>query len=64
MGGEAAATRMVPGRRDPPGGAMTRRLILATSAVAVAASLGYAAVAAQSKPAAGLPSVSVFKSPT
>ncbi len=43
---------------------MTRRLMLATSAVAVAASLGYAAVAAQSKPAAGLPSVSVFKSPT
>ncbi len=43
---------------------MIRRLMFAASVVAVATSLGYAAVTAQSKPVAGLPSVSVFKSPT
>jgi hypothetical protein len=43
---------------------MTRRLTLVVCAVIVAGGLGYAAVSAQSKPAAGGTTVTVFKSPT
>jgi hypothetical protein len=43
---------------------MIRRTTLLVCAVVVAAGLGYAAVSAQSKPAAGSPTVSVFKTPT
>lgn len=43
---------------------MIRRTTLVVCAVVVTAGLGYAAVSAQSKPAAATPSVSVFKTPT
>jgi len=43
---------------------MTRRFTFFASAVIATAGLGYAAVSAQSTPAAGAATVSVFKSPT
>ena len=43
---------------------MIRRATFLVGAVVVSAGLGYAVVSAQQKPAAGNPSVAVFKTPT
>jgi hypothetical protein len=43
---------------------MTRRTLVLAGAVALASGLGYAAAAAQQKPAPGANAVTVYKSPT